>query len=508
MTGCQVATANSEESAEGIVPAPPLGRPEPSRKEPVRETVGTAEGRQLQDEGHSGMAGAEPREHLEAPTCAPNTEGGELDAEPRGDAKDLLERICARENMRKAYRRVVSNKGAGGVDGMGVEELDSWLSANYDALIGRLLAGKYKPRPVRRVEIPKEERGKTRKLGIPTVVDRLVQQAIVQVLTPIYEPRFSERSFGFRPNRSAHDALRAAQAEADAGNVWVASIDLERFFDTVNQSKLVQLLSDTIPDGRVVSLVHRFLQAGVMVDGVVMPTEEGTPQGGPLSPLLANIMLNELDRELGRRGHAFVRYADDCMVLKGSRKAAERVMETMTRFIEEKLFLKVNRDKSYVARIDQDVKYLGYAFCFGEGGVRLRVHPKSVAKLKAKISLILARSNGWSLDYRRYRLRCLVNGWVGYFRLADMKSLLAGLDGWCRRKVRCVYWKCWKKVGTKFKALVRLGVPRRKAWEWANSRKSYWRVAGSWILSKSLGNAKLEELGWCFFQERYLDVRC
>ena len=508
VTGCQVATANSEESAEGIVPAPPLGRPEPSWKESMRETVGTEKGRQLRIEGYLAMAGAEPREQLEAPTCAPNSERDEFDAEPRGDAKDLLERICARENMREAYRRVMSNKGAGGVDGMEVNELKEWLSANYDALIGRLLAGKYKPKPVRRVEIPKEEKGKTRKLGIPTVIDRLVQQAIVQVLTPIYEPMFSEHSFGFRPDRSAHDALRAAAAASDAGNVWVASIDLERFFDTVNQSKLVQLLSDTIADGRVVSLVHRFLQAGVMVDGVVMPTEEGTPQGGPLSPLLANVMLNELDRELGRRGHAFVRYADDCMILKGSRRAAERVMETMTRFIEEKLFLKVNRGKSYVARIDQGVKYLGYAFYFGEGGVRLSVHPKSAAKLKAKVSLILARSNGWSLDYRRYRLRCLVNGWVGYFRLADMKSLLAGLDGWCRRKVRCVYWKCWKKVGTKLRALVRLGVPRRKAWEWANSRKSYWRVAGSWILSKSLGNAKLEELGWCFFQKRYLEVRC
>ena len=454
------------------------------------------------------MAGAEPREHLEAPTCAPNSEGGEFDAEPRGDAKDLLERVCARENMRKAYKRVVSNKGAGGVDGMEVGGLDSWLSANYGALIGRLLAGRYKPQPVRRVEIPKEEKGKTRQLGIPTVVDRLVQQATVQVLTPVFEPRFSERSFGFRPNRSAHDALRAAQAEADAGNVWVASIDLERFFDTVNQSKLVQLLSDALEDGRVVSLIHKFLQAGVMVDGVVMPTEEGTPQGGPLSPLLANVMLNELDRELERRGHAFVRYADDCMILKGSRKAAERAMESMTRFIEGKLFLKVNRGKSFVARIDQGVKYLGYAFYFGEDGVRLRVHPKSAAKLKAKVSRILARSNGWSLDYRRYRLRCLVNGWVDYFRLADMKSLLAEVDKWCRRKVRCVYWKCWKKNRTKFRALVRLGVPKGQAWQWANSRKSYWRVAGSVILARALNNAKLEELGWRFFYKRYLEVMC
>ena len=508
MTGCQVATANSEESAEGIVPAPPLGRPKPSRKESMRETVGMTKGRQLRIEGYLAMAGAEPREQPEVSTCALNNERDEFNAEQRGDAKDLLERICARENMREACRRVMSNKGAGGVDGMGVSELKEWLSANYDALVDRLQAGKYKPRPVRRVEIPKEEKGKTRKLGIPTVVDRMVQQAIVQVLTPIYDPTFSEHSFGFRPNRSAHDALRAAAAASDAGNVWVASIDLERFFDTVNQSKLVQLLSDTIADGRVVSLIHRFLQAGVMVDGVVMPTEEGTPQGGPLSPLLANIMLNELDRELEKRGHVFVRYADDCMILKSSRKAAERVMATMTRFIEEKLFLKVNRDKSFVARIDQDVKYLGYAFSLSdEGKTSLRVHPKSVKKLKAKVSLTLARSNGWSLDYRRYRLQCLVYGWINYFKLAETGWLLIDLDGWCRRKMRCLYWKCWKKNKTKFRAMVKLGISRRLAWQWANSRKGYWRVAGS-LMHRVLTNAKLEELGWCFFQKRFLEVTC
>lgn len=467
----------------------------------------TAEGRQLREEGCPAAAGAEPREQPGAPTCAPNTEGGEFDAEPRGGGKDLLERICSRGNMREAYRRVVRNKGAGGVDGMTVAELDAWLHDNYDALEGRLLAGRYRPMPVRRVEIPKEEKGKTRKLGIPTVVDRMVQQAVVQVLTPLFEPTFSERSYGFRPNRSAHDALLAAKAEAEAGNVWVASIDLERFFDTVNQSKLVQLLSDSIPDGRVVSLIHRFLQAGVMVDGVVMPTGEGTPQGGPLSPLLANVMLNELDRELERRGHAFVRYADDCMILKGSRKAAERVMESMTGFIEGRLFLKVNRDKSFVARIDQGVKYLGYGFRLDGGEARLRVHPKSVAKLKAKVSLILARSNGWPMAYRRYRLRCLVNGWVGYFRLADMGPLLAGLDGWCRRKVRCVYWKCWKKVRTRYRELMHLGIRRDRAWQWANTRKSYWRVAGSAILSQSLTNATLAGLGWPSFRDRYLEAR-
>lgn len=454
------------------------------------------------------MAGAKPREHPEASTCARNSEAGEFDAQPNDSAKDLLERICERDNMREAYKRVVRNKGAGGVDGMPVRELNGWLARNYDALIDRLLAGRYRPRPVRRVEIPKEEKGKTRLLGIPTVVDRMVQQAIAQVLAPLYEPRFSENSFGFRPDRSAHDALLAVKAYADEGNVWAASIDLERFFDTVNHSKLVQLLSDGLEDKRVVSLVHRFLMAGAMADGAVCKTETGTPQGGPLSPLLANIMLNELDKELKARGHAFVRYADDCMILKGSRKAAERALASVSKFIENKLFLKVNRGKSFVARIDEDVKYLGYAFYSCKGDLKFRPHEKSVAKLKDKVRAILSRSNGWSLDFRRYRLRCLVNGWVGYFRLADMKTLLARVDEWCRRKIRCVYWKAWKRTRTKFKALRRLGIPKWWAWQWANSRKAYWRIANSWILSRALTNAKLEELGWTSFSKRYNQVKC
>lgn len=470
--------------------------------------MSTVKDRQLREEGYLERVGAKPREHPEASLCTRNSEADEFDAEPNDNAKDLLEKICARENMRRAYKRVVQNKGAGGVDGMTVRELNGWLQDNYDVLIGRLLTGKYRPRPVRRVEIPKEEKGKTRLLGIPTVIDRMVQQAITQVLTPIYEPRFSDMSFGFRPNRSAHDALKAIKAHADEGCIWVASIDLERFFDTVNHSKLVQLLSDSLEDKRVVSLIHRFLMAGVMADGVVCKTETGTPQGGPLSPLLANIMLNELDKELKRRGHVFVRYADDCMILKGSRKAAERALVSVSKFIEGKLFLKVNRDKSFVARIDEDVKYLGYAFYSCKGDLKFRPHEKSIAKLKDKVRTILSRSNGWSLDFRRYRLRCLVNGWVGYFRLANMKTLLARVDEWCRRKIRCVYWKAWKRTRTKFKALQKLGISKWWAWQWANSRKAYWRIANSWILSRALTNAKLEELGWTSFSKRYSQVKC
>ena len=273
----------------------------------------------------------------------------------------------------------------------------------------------------------------------------------------------------------------------------------------------MQLLSDALADKRVVSLVHRFLMAGVVVDGIVEPTPEGTPQGGPLSPLLANVLLNELDWELERRGHAFVRYADDFIIMKRSRKAAERAMESVTRFVESRLFLRVNREKSYVAHITRQVKYLGYSFGMrrdADGGARLRmqVHRSSVESLKDRVREILSRSNGWSLDLRRYRLRCLVNGWVGYFRLADMRGLLRRIDGWVRRKIRCVYWKCWKRVRTKFRALVRLGVGRAQAWEWANSRKAYWRVAGSGILGRALDNSKLEELGWTLFFPRYLQL--
>jgi len=467
------------------------------------------EGRQLRIdfEGRPGRAGAEPRELPEAPTPAWSTEADELDA-TTGNTEDLLERICSWDNMSEACARVVRNGGAGGVDGMAVSELPDWLEANHEALAGRILAGRYRPKPVRRVEIPKKERGKVRLLGIPTAADRMVQQAVAQQLAPIFEPRFHPDSYGFRTGRSAHDALRAVKRHADAGNVWVASMDLERFFDTVNQSRLVQLLSDALADKRVVSLVHRFLMAGVAVDGVVEPTPEGTPQGGPLSPLLANVLLNELDWELERRGHAFVRYADDFVILKRSRKAAERAMGSVTKYVEGRLFLRVNREKSFVAHISRGVKYLGYAFYRRGGELRFRVHPRSLASLRDRVREILSRSNGWSLDCRRHRLRSLVNGWVGYFRLADMRGALRELDSWVRRKIRCVYWKCWKRVGTKFRALVRLGVGRGRAWQWANSRKAYWRVAGSGILDRALNNAKLEELGWTTFYQRYLELQC
>jgi group II intron reverse transcriptase/maturase len=451
--------------------------------------------------------GAEPRRYAEVSTYAQNTKANEFNVKPES-TKDLLEKICDRENMQEAYLKVVRNKGAGGVDKMQVSELDSWLQENYEALVSRLKTGKYKPKPVLRVEIPKSEKGKVRALGIPVVIDRMIQQAIVQVLTPIYEPLFSKYSFGFRPNRSAHGALHQIKEYADEGKVWCVSLDLEKFFDTVNQSRLTQLLGETIKDGRAISLIHRFLMAGVMIDGVVGPTEEGTPQGGPLSPLLANIMLSELDRELEMRGHSFVRYADDVLILKKSRNAAERIKETVTTFIEKKLSLKVNRDKTFVARINDNVKYLGYGFYKTKGEWHFRVHPKSIAKLKGSVRIVTARSNGWSLDYRRYRLKTLITGWVNYFKLADMRTILTELDEWCRRRIRMVYWKQWKKTKTKLKALMKLGITKYQAWQWANSRKAYWRIAHSWVLTRTLGNARLSEFGWVTFSGKYEQVRC
>lgn len=471
------------------------------------------EGRQLSlfsyekvcGEGRTAVVGAEPRERPEAPTPAWSSEADELDV-TTGNTRDLPGRICSWDNMLTACGRVVRNAGAGGVDGMGVSELPGWLEANHGALVERVLRGAYRPKPVRRAEIPKGD-GRVRLLGIPTAVDRMVQQAVVQQLTPIFEPTFHDRSFGFRPGRSAHGAVRAVLADAAEGEVWVASMDLERFFDTASQSKLVQLLSDRLADKRVVSLVHRFLMAGVVVDGIVEETPEGTPQGGPLSPLLANVLPDELDWELERRGHSFVRYADDFIILKRSRKAAERAMASVTKYVEGRLFLRVNREKSYVARVTRQVKYLGYSFYAARGGeVRACVHQKSKDSLKDKVREILARSNGWSHEWRRTRLAQLVRGWVGYFRLADMRGFLRQLDEWVRRKVRCVYWKSWKRVRTKRRALMRLGVPEGVARAWSNSRKAYWRVAGSGVLDRALDNAKLAELGWQSFLQRYLEV--
>ena len=449
------------------------------------------------------MVSAEQKEYAEVSAHQRIAENNDIITDFQTD--NLMEQILHKDNLNKAYKKVKSNKGAGGVDGMSVDELLGFLRENQKQLIQKIKDGKYKPNPVRRVEIPKETKGEFRKLGVPTVVDRVFQQAITQVLSPIYEKQFSENSFGFRPNRSAHDALKQCQRNVNDGYVYVVDMDLEKFFDTVSQSKLIEVLSRTIKDGRVISLIHKYLNAGVISKGMFEKTEVGMPQGGPLSPLLSNIMLNELDKELTRRGHRFVRYADDCMIFCKSRKSAERTLNNIMPYIEGKLFLKVNRTKSCVAHISK-VKYLGYSFYRYKGKSRFRVHPKSVTKMKNKIRELTDRSNGWGNEYRALKLTQFIRGWVNYFRMADMKSMLQSNDEWLRHRIRAIYWKQWKKVKTKFKELKKLGVEEEKAWICANMRNGNWYCSGYFVLQTAFNNKKLRELGYPTFTEFYLKI--
>ena len=459
--------------------------------------------RQLHIEDYLQMVSAEQKEYAEVSAHQRIAENNDIITDFQTDR--LMEKILSNDNLNQAYKKVKSNKGAGGIDGMNVEELLSFLKDNGTQLKQQLMEGKYKPNPVRRVEIPKETKGEFRKLGVPTVVDRVFQQAITQVLSPIYEKQFSESSFGFRPCRGAHDALKQCQTNVNDGYVYVVDMDLEKFFDTVCQSKLIEVLSRTIKDGRVISLIHKYLNAGVISRGVFERTEIGMPQGGPLSPLLSNIMLNELDKELTRRGHRFVRYADDCMIFCKSRKSAERTLENITPFIEGKLFLKVNREKTCVSHISK-VKYLGYSFYNYRGKCRFRVHPKSVAKMKNKIRELTNRSNGWGNEYRALKLTQFIRGWVNYFGMADMKKLLIETDKWLRHKIRAIYWKQWKKVKTKFKELKKLGVDKEKAWICANMRNGNWYCSGYFVFQTAFNNKKLRELGYPTFTEFYLKI--
>lgn len=418
---------------------------------------------------------------------------------------DLMEFILSPSNLNSSYLQVRRNKGAGGVDRMDVESLKDYLISYKDGLLTSILQGKYRPNPVRRVEIPKDN-GQKRQLGIPTVVDRVVQQAIAQILMPLYEPQFSDHSYGFRPKRNAHQALEKCKGYITEGYGYAVDLDLEKFFDKVNHSKLIEVVSRTIKDGRVVSLIHKYLNAGVLIGDKLEPNEMGVPQGGPLSPLLSNIMLNELDKELERRGHKFVRYADDMVILCRSKRSAERVMSSLIRFIEDKLYLKVNRVKSQTAPISK-VKFLGYSFYKTKGEGRLRIHPKSVAKMKAKIKELTSRSNGWGNARRKEALRQYIIGWVHYFKYADMRNLLKRIDEWYRRRLRMVIWKQWKQIKTRFTNLIRLGVKKSKAWEWANTRKGYWHISKSFILSTKLTTERLRQAGYIFLYDYYQNVR-
>ena len=459
--------------------------------------------RQLHIEDYLQRVSAEQKEYAEVSAHQRIAENNNIITDFQTD--NLMEQILHRDNLNKAYKKVKSNKGAGGVDGMSVDELLGFLRDNQEQITQQIKDGKYKPNPVRRVEIPKETKGEFRKLGVPTVVDRVFQQAITQVLSPIYEKQFSKNSFGFRPNRGAHDALKQCQTNVNDGYVYVVDMDLEKFFDTVCQSKLIEVLSRTIKDGRVISLIHKYLNAGVISGGIFEKTEVGMPQGGPLSPILSNIMLNELDKELTSRGHRFVRYADDCMIFCKSRKSAERTLDNIVPYIEGKLFLKVNRSKTGVAHISR-VKYLGYSFYKYKGKCRFRIHSKSVTKMKNKIRELTDRSNGWGNEYRALKLTQFIRGWVNYFGMADMKSLLQSNDEWLRHRIRAIYWKQWKKVKTKFKELKKLGVEKEKAWICANMRNRNWYCSGYFVLQTAFNNKKLCELGYPTFTEFYLKI--
>ena len=417
------------------------------------------------------------------------------------DTSSLLEKVLERDNMLLALKRVISNKGSHGVDGMKIDELREHIKKHWNTIKAKLLETKYNPSPVRRVEIPKSDGG-VRLLGIPTVQDRLIQQAIAQVLSKIYEPSFSENSFGFRPRRGAKDAIAKSKQYINQGNRWVVDMDLEKFFDKVNHDILMSKLEKKIQDKRLLTLIRKYLKSGILVNGVSITSEEGTPQGGPLSPLLANIMLDELDKELERRKHKFCRYADDNNVYVKSKRAGIRVMKSMTNLIENKLKLKVNKKKSAVDIVSRR-KFLGFSFYFSKSGAEIRIHEKSVKRFEDKIRFYTNRNRGISMEYRLYKLNQVMRGWINYYGIANARGRLIKLDQWIRRRLRACIWKQWKKIGTKQRNLVKLGVNKYKAWEYANTRKSYWRISNSPILSKSLNNKYLESLGFVSLTQIY-----
>ncbi|MFR2818710.1 MAG: group II intron reverse transcriptase/maturase [Clostridium sp.] len=417
------------------------------------------------------------------------------------DTSMLLEEVLERNNMLLALKRVISNKGSHGVDGMKIDELREHIKKHWDTIKAKILESKYNPSPVRRVEIPKVDGG-VRLLGIPTVQDRLIQQAIAQVLSRIYEPLFSNNSFGFRPRRGAKDAVTKSKQYINEGNRWVIDMDLEKFFDKVNHDILMGKLEKKIKDKRLLSLIRKYLKSGILINGVSVTSAEGTPQGGPLSPLLANIMLDELDKELEKRGHKFCRYADDNNVYVKSKRAGIRVMESMIKLIENKLKLKVNKDKSAVDFVSKR-KFLGFSFYFAKGGAEIRIHEKSIKRFKDKIKFYTNRNIGISMESRLKKLNQIMMGWINYYGIANAVAKLKELDKWIRRRLRACIWKQWKKISTRHRNLVKLGINKYKAWEYANTRKGYWRISKSPILSKSLNNKYLESLGFVSLTQTY-----
>lgn len=419
----------------------------------------------------------------------------------RKNRVNLLEEILSRNNLNEAYIRVKSKKGAAGVDSMTVDEMMGWLKENKEELLESLRNGKYKPKPVRRVEIPKPDGGK-RKLGIPTVLDRLIQQAIAQVLQPIFEKTFSENSYGFRPGRNAQQAIIKAKGYYEEGYTKIVDLDLAQYFDTVNHDILINMLREEIKDERVISLIRKYLKSGVMGSGVISPSIAGTPQGGNLSPLLSNIYLTKFDKLLESRRHKFVRYADDCNIYVKSQRAAERVMESSIKYLEGKLKLTVNRKKSKIGSPLRE-KFLGYSLHKVVGKIGIRPHGKVLKRFKEKVKEITARNRGRSMDAILLELKKYTTGWLNYYAIGDMRTKMQEMNQWIRRRLRMYLWKQWKKISARFENLKRLGLDKGKAWEYANTRLGYWRVAGSAILNRTLTDKYLESLGYMNIAKKY-----
>jgi RNA-directed DNA polymerase len=436
------------------------------------------------DEGDADRRAGMPEDTRRAAGGTRESKGGERQASAAGmektqpEAEALLEKVVRRENLTRALQRVRSNKGAPGIDGMTVEELTPYLRENWLRIREAMLSGTYDPQPVRRVDIPKPGGTGTRQLGIPTVLDRFIQQAILQVLTPVFDPHMSESSFGFRPGRGSHQAVEAARQHVEAGHRWVVDIDLEKFFDRVNHDVLMARVRRRVRDKRLLRLIGRYLKAGIMTGGVVQVREEGTPQGGPLSPLLSNILLDDLDKELEKRGHRFSRYADDCNVYVKSKEAGERVMGTITRFLWERLHLKINQSKSAVAR-PWERKFLGYTMTWHRNP-KLKVAPESVRRVKARIREIMRKGRGQSLVKVIGELKPLLRGWVNYFRLSLVKKGFKELDEWIRRKLRCILWRQWKRPRTRATKLIARGVEKIRAFTSIyNGRGPWWNAGAS-----------------------------
>jgi group II intron reverse transcriptase/maturase len=425
--------------------------------------------------------------------AVPGAEGGTAaDGQTKAEGLRQMDAVVERNNLWLAYGRVMRNKGAAGVDGLTVDDFKAWLQQHWPSVRAALLAGDYMPSAIRKVEIPKPNGG-VRTLGIPTVLDRLIQQALLQVLQPEFEPEFSEHSYGFRPGRNAWQAVQRAQGYIREGRRWVVDLDLEKFFDRVNHDILMSRITRKVKDERVLKLVRRYLEAGMMSDGIVSARVEGTPQGGPLSPLLSNILLTDLDRELERRGHRFCRYADDCNIYVGSEAAGQRVMAAITDHLEQKLKLRVNREKSAVAR-PWARKFLGYSFTWHKQG-RLKIADSSLKRLKDKVREIVVGNASRNLVATINELNPVLRGWASYFRLTEVKGALQGLDGWIRRKLRCLLWRQWKKPATRNKRLQARGLDATRAWKSASNGRGPWWNAGASHMNAAYPKSSFDVLG-------------